>query len=128
ADPLDEIARRPRYREFMALKETLPQQCRVCSYLQLCHGGCPRDRGWDDAGRPVAPDYFCAAYRRLFDHAHERFALLARSLRMGWLREHARTGAPWPERNDDCVCGSGMKFKRCCGPLRDALSSGRPPS
>lgn len=22
-----------------------------------------------------------------------------------------------PERNDKCLCGSGLKFKRCCLPL-----------
>jgi len=118
-----DIAQRPRYREFMALKEKLPQQCRACTYLHLCHGGCPRDRGWDGSGRPATPDYFCAAYKRLFEHAHQRLALLARSLRVGWLREHARAGVPWPGRNDECVCGSGRKFKRCCGPLRDEINA-----
>lgn len=24
-------------------------------------------------------------------------------------------GSPWPERNGKCLCGSGRKFKKCCG-------------
>lgn len=121
-DAPGEVAQRPKYREFLTLKERLPPQCRGCRHLDLCHGGCPRDRTWRSDGRPDGPDYFCAAYRRLFEHAHERLALLARRLRAGWLADHVRTGAPWPARNGDCVCGSGRKFKHCCGPLRDELA------
>jgi uncharacterized protein len=121
-DTLQHIVDGPEYREFSALKGMLSEQCRKCRYLDLCHGGCPRDRGGDDDGKPVATDYFCAAYRCLFEHAHDRLTRLARNLRTRWLVEHERSGAPWPERNGECVCGSGKKFKRCCGPLADELS------
>lgn len=109
------------YRRFMRLKEELPQQCRRCRHLALCYGGCPRSRARDTAGLPAGPDYFCSAYRRFFDHAHERMTLLARKLRARWLVEHARSGRPWPGRNDACTCGSGAKFKRCCAPLQREL-------
>lgn len=116
------LVRRPKYLQFFALKERLPPSCRRCEYLDFCHGGCPRDRCWDAERMPVAADYFCGAHRRLFAYAGDRLALLARRLRIGWLHDHARSGAPWPERNDACVCGSGKKFKRCCGPLRRELA------
>jgi uncharacterized protein len=29
--------------------------------------------------------------------------------------ETVRHDAPKPGRNDDCPCGSGKKFKKCCG-------------
>ncbi|MBA8825368.1 hypothetical protein FHX42_002719 [Saccharopolyspora lacisalsi] len=33
----------------------------------------------------------------------------------GWLAEHGR-GISWPpERNEVCWCGSGRKYKKCCG-------------
>lgn len=120
-DPLEHILDHPVYRRFMRLKEELPQQCRRCRHLALCYGGCPRSRARDTAGLPAGPDYFCSAYRRFFDHAHERMTLLARKLRARWLVEHARSGRPWPGRNDACTCGSGAKFKRCCAPLQREL-------
>lgn len=120
-DALEGILDHPAYRRFMQFKEELPQQCRRCRHLALCHGGCPRSRVADETRGGAGPDYFCAAYRRFFDHAHDRMTRLARKLRARWLAEHARAGRPWPARNEPRVCGSGRKFKRCCGPLRDEL-------
>jgi uncharacterized protein len=113
-DSLQAILEHAQYRQFLALKENLPQQCRTCRHLRLCHGGCPRNRTWRDDGRAATPDYFCAAYRQFFDYAHERLTLLGGKLRTRWLLDYAQTGQPWPERNAPCVCGSGKKFKRCC--------------
>jgi uncharacterized protein len=121
-DTLEDILQRPAYQTFLTLKETLPQQCRACRHQHLCYGGCPRNRTWSDDGRSCSPDYFCDAYRKFFDYAHERMTLLARKLRTRWLAEYARSGQPWPERNAPCVCGSGQKFKRCCGPVREAMA------
>ncbi|MCP5109750.1 MAG: hypothetical protein GY953_02825, partial [bacterium] len=51
-------------------------------------------------------------------HEHARFAKVAGD----WYFDHRRTTAPKlgrasPEtgRNDPCPCGSGKKFKKCCG-------------
>lgn len=120
-DGWERVLEHPAYRDFLALKEDLPQQCRCCEHLRLCYGGCPRNRAWDSCGGVAGPDYFCSAYRRFFSHAHERLTRLARKLRTRWLIEHARSGTPWPERNDPCICGSGRKFKRCCRPLQQEL-------
>lgn len=125
-DRLERILDHPAYRRFMRFKEELPQQCRRCRHLALCYGGCPRSRTVDPAGLRTGPDYFCPAYRRFFDHAHERMSLLARKLRMRCLVDHARSGRQWPERNEPCVCGSGKKFKRCCSALRDELFHAAP--
>ena len=54
---------------------------------------------------------------------HERSAFIFQqgNFRQGrWLytsgEQLAARGAPWkPGRNQDCPCGSGRKFKRCCG-------------
>ena len=122
SDSLQDILDRPAYRDFLQLKEELPEQCRRCDHLRLCYGGCPRNRTWDSGGRATGPDYFCGAYRRFFDYAHERLTLLARKLRTRWLIDYTRSGHDWPGRNDACICGSGRKFKHCCGPLREELS------
>ena len=121
-DALDDILQRPAYAKFLSLKEHLPQECRSCPHRRLCYGGCPRNRIWSEDGRSCSPDYFCAAYHQFFDYAHERLTLLAGKLRTRWVNEYARSGQPWPERNAPCFCGSGKKFKRCCGPLREAIA------
>jgi uncharacterized protein YecA (UPF0149 family) len=36
---------------------------------------------------------------------------------MAWVRNHdfRISGKSRPGRNDLCLCGSGLKYKRCCG-------------
>jgi preprotein translocase subunit SecA len=62
--------------------------------------------GWDDACRElgaslvVIRDYFRAGnWRRAFEEVQKPF-----------VREGPKIG-----RNDPCPCGSGRKFKKCCG-------------
>jgi uncharacterized protein len=117
SDSLRDLQAQPTYLRFLALKGKLPAVCASCAYLRFCNGGCPRNRIWDERGSAVGPDYFCAAYRRFFEHAGPRLEQLAARMRAQSLLEHQRSGRPWPERNAPCVCGSGKKFKRCCGPL-----------
>ncbi len=69
-------------------------------------------------GVAVAPatldDYLAFAAER---DGHEWDA----STRAGYAAHCARLGrtVPWPPgRNDPCWCGSGTKYKRCCGALR----------
>ncbi len=40
-DSLRDLVGRPAYRQFLRLKETLPEACTRCNYLRLCFGGCP---------------------------------------------------------------------------------------
>ena len=120
-DSLTSLVERPAYRQFLAMKQNMAAECRRCDYLRFCHGGCPRDRARTESGMTAGTDYFCAAHRRLFAYAGDRLALLARRIRIRRLVEAVRAGAPWPDRNAPCVCGSGRKFKRCCAPLRDEL-------
>lgn len=121
AEPLVEILRQPTYRRFLALKQRLPEACGRCEHRRLCWGGCPRNRAWDAATGGCGTDYFCQSYRRFFAYAHERMTELAMKLRARWLLDHAASGHDWPQRNDPCICGSGRKFKRCCGPLSEKL-------
>jgi uncharacterized protein len=53
------------------------------------------------------PNYLCAGYKKFFAHS------------MPYLRDLAwRLGASQDiaiSRNQPCPCGSGKKYKRCCG-------------
>jgi uncharacterized protein len=42
---------------------------------------------------------------------------VAENMKVKWLRNHLKAGYKKPERNDDCLCGSGKKFKKCCESL-----------
>ncbi|MBN1344292.1 MAG: anaerobic sulfatase maturase [Phycisphaerae bacterium] len=67
-DSLAQIYRHPKWVEFRRLKPNPPEACRQCRHLDLCHGGCPRDRfgGRLPGGEP---NYLCKGYQLLFDHA-----------------------------------------------------------
>lgn len=107
-----------------AKREALPSQCRACPWLRACNGGCPKDRvGVTDAGEPGL-NHLCGGLRAFFVHADpylRRMAVLGRS---GWATVaadvRAADRARWHGvgRNDLCPCGSGLKVKRCCWPMR----------
>ena len=102
-------------RQFGRLKARLPKPCGDCPWLAHCRGGCIRHRGpWGEAEQP---NHFCTAYRALFEHAEPTLRRVARA----WNAHKARSTAPAPSssrppgRNAPCPCGSGKKYKRCCG-------------
>jgi uncharacterized protein len=103
----------------MDKRDRLPQQCRECEVRFACHGGCPKDRFRDDMYGQPGLNYLCASYKRFFGHVGQPM------LRMGELLGAGRAAAEIMYdyaaadaargRNDDCSCGSGLKFKRCHG-------------
>jgi uncharacterized protein len=110
---LESIVAKPALSSFAARKRSLPARCEGCGWRNLCRGGCPRNRPGDANG---TPEYFCESHRRLFAHADERFrAIIARMER--WLTT-ARAVGPPTGRNERCPCGSGRKYKACCGDPR----------
>ncbi|MBN1420033.1 MAG: anaerobic sulfatase maturase [Planctomycetes bacterium] len=118
-DPLPSLAYGARQDEFDARKEDLPAVCRACRWESLCHGGCPKHRIEGDP--PV--NAFCEAYRMFFSHTEPVFRAMAADLAAGRTADHAlhRLGLTKerprgrPGRNDPCPCGSGRKYKACCG-------------
>ncbi len=100
-----------RQREFGRVKKQLPQECRTCPWLRHCWGGCPKDRLRDP--RDQGSNHFCLSYKMFFEHADKRFQELAR--RWKAQQEAARARPRKVGRNDPCPCGSGLKYKHCCG-------------
>lgn len=130
-DSLVEMLNSPRQREFGELKARMPRECTVCSWKDHCQGGCIKDRLRDPADR--GSNHFCRSFIRFFEHADSELKRLGEE----WLREqrilaerermmhHLRAlhsnstpierPAPRPQRNSPCPCGSGKKYKHCCG-------------
>jgi uncharacterized protein len=104
------------FRRFGALKAGWDARCASCESLNLCMGDCLKHR-WFGAHRPDSISWLCDGWRRFYSHTRDRFERLAQQIRL----ERGRTapvttaGAPPVGRNDPCPCGSGKKYKRCCG-------------
>ena len=94
-----QLAASEKRRRFAAAKQAIPDECASCRWISLCRGGCLKDRLPRNSGMN-ARSVLCEAYRTFFDHAVPRLRDAVRG----------RVG-----RNDPCPCGSGKKFKQCCG-------------
>jgi uncharacterized protein len=77
----------------------------------MCHGGCPKYRFIRTPEGEAGLNYLCAGLKRFFLHSRAPIERIAS-------REKAprpRTAPADVGRNDPCPCGSGLKFKKCCG-------------
>ncbi len=98
-------------------KADLPGPCRKCEWLRYCRGGCLKDRLRDPADHGM--NHFCAGMKMFFRHADADLRELARQWRAGMAEAEMRESDLQPQgkvgRNDPCPCGSGKKYKKCCG-------------
>jgi len=125
-DDLTAILNSEQQTDFGCLKSSLPDPCKACEWLRFCAGGCTKDRIRDP--RDQGLNHFCSAYRMFFNHADPHFRQLAEDWRLREAEDRARaTRAQLDQvgikvgRNEPCPCGSGFKFKKCCG---SSLSAG----
>ncbi|MGB0604578.1 MAG: anaerobic sulfatase-maturation protein [Candidatus Latescibacterota bacterium] len=109
-------------------EDTLPQYCVECDYRFACNGGCPKQRFTRTPQGESGLNYLCKGYKMFFSHADPYMRFMANEVGQGrpaanvmeWARqmdaqkEAARKRVD-PGRNDPCPCGSGQKYKRCCG-------------
>lgn len=111
-----ELLAHPAHSKFKAMKPALPEPCRTCEWKQLCHGGCPRNRKFMPDSPDLGVDYFCAAYKQIYQYAAERMRELGKSVRRQQFDNNVIRffKGRLPERNDYCPCGSGKKYKHCC--------------
>ncbi len=101
--------------------DTLPRYCRTCEVLEMCNGGCPKDRILHTPEGQAGLNYLCAGYKRFFTHGQPFVNELSALWRRQTLdrptppKAPATRTSPKPGRNDPCPCGSGRKYKKCCG-------------
>ena len=114
AIPLAALASSEPQRRFgLAKRDTLPRYCRECEVLAMCNGGCPKYRFIQTPDGDPGLNYLCAGLKRFFLHSHAPLAsLIARQKASAPRLRPATTKAG---RNDLCPCGSGRKYKKCCG-------------
>jgi len=114
--PLASIAGLPAARELGRAKwEGLPEECVSCEWLAACNGGCPKHR-FARSPSGTALDHLCEGYRAFLRHAAPKLDAIAALVRAGRPAEDVMDRrARRVGRNDPCPCGSGKKYKACCG-------------
>ena len=121
--PLVRLLESPAQRAFGHAKmKTLPHYCQVCEVKAMCNGGCPKNRFIQTPDGEAGLNYLCAGYKRFFTHCQPFVQEVAAQWRRQMLeqqrpparatvaRKSSKVG-----RNDPCPCGSGLKYKKCCG-------------
>jgi len=115
--PLAGLVASEKQRRFGAAKrDTLPRYCRECGFLSVCNGECQKNRFVEAPDGEAGLNYLCEGYRAFFSHADRPMRMMA-----GLLRQGRPAGEVMPMlaakvgRNEPCPCGSGLKYRKCCG-------------
>jgi uncharacterized protein len=74
--PIGELASSKMKKEFSKIKSDISMNCTVCRYLDVCRGGCMKDRAIKQ-GLYKDESYFCQGYKKFFDHAMAKLWQLA---------------------------------------------------
>jgi serine-type anaerobic sulfatase-maturating enzyme len=119
---LADLIESPTQRAFGQAKwDTLPRYCLECEVLNLCNGGCPKDRILRTPEGEAGLNYLCAGFKGFFTHCRPFLEELSALRNKETIQKQtpprpaARPKTP-PRigRNDPCPCGSGRKYKKCC--------------
>lgn len=124
--PLASLVNSTQQRKFGSDKRgTLPRYCRECEVRFACNGECPKHRFIRTPDGEEGLNYLCAGYKLFFKHIDPYMRFMAGELAaqrapanvMAWVRARdAEAGVKRrPGRNAPCPCGSGKKYKKCCG-------------
>jgi uncharacterized protein len=128
--PLASLVASAQQQHFGEAKEsTLPRYCRECDVRFACNGECPKHRFLTTPDGEPGLNYLCAGYKMFFHHIDPYMRFMAAELAaerapanvMRWVSEEdararqGKTGRVKIGRNGPCPCGSGRKFKQCCG-------------
>ena len=120
---LAELLESPALLEFGRNKrDRLPGDCKRCEVLDLCNGGCPKDRLERTAQGEEGLNHLCAGLKQFYTHSRPYLQSLAWHRRSGEsmanfmrsLKTQAAATTYRASRNDPCPCGSGKKYKQCC--------------
>ena len=106
SNEINDLIEAPRRKDFAAMKGELPEACRSCRLLQFCNGDCTKFRQGRDGGYSEMSAY-CESLKMLVAHMEPHLGEIGAYVQGS---AGGETG-----RNDPCPCGSGKKYKKCCG-------------
>jgi len=111
------------YRQFGLQKSQWNSVCERCDCLDLCKGDCLKHRIYGGhSARNLS--WLCIGWQQFIRHTRDKFHALAEKVRAKRLedadlarqqRTVIRPKNVSVGRNQPCPCGSGKKFKKCCG-------------
>ncbi len=122
-NPLETLVNSPQQQKFgVDKRDLLPQVCRQCEFRFACNGECPKHRFVRTPDGEAGLNYLCPGYKLYFAHIAPYMKFMVDELReqrapanvMAWAGDRDRAIARLG-RNDPCICGSGLKVKKCCG-------------
>ncbi len=110
------------YKRFSDKKTEWNDQCGLCECLFLCRGDCLKHRMYS-GNSPHNLSYLCSGWKHFLNHTNDGFSALKEKVLAD--RKYRELGEQQEEisqgrgkrvgRNQPCPCGSGKKFKKCCG-------------
>ncbi|MFC1676953.1 anaerobic sulfatase maturase [Planctomycetota bacterium] len=80
--PTGELAGSEKKRIFARNKQKLCNKCLICQHLDICRGGCVKDRKKMDQSVDKL-SYFCESYKRFFDYSIPKFLQIAANIKTG---------------------------------------------
>jgi uncharacterized protein len=80
--PMIELVASEKQRKFGNDKrDTLPQYCLKCDYLQVCNGECPKNRFIESPDGEAGLNYLCPGYKAFFEHSDHAMKIMAGLIR-----------------------------------------------
>ena len=86
--PMRELVSSDKQRRFGEDKrDSLPQYCRSCEFINICNGECPKNRFRETPDGEPRLNYLCQGYKAFFRHADRPMKIMAGLIRRGRLAE-----------------------------------------
>ena len=100
-------------------QKQLTNRCKRCEVQHFCNGGCPAQHFVNLRNEKYPHNYLCEGYKTFFKYTQPYFEAIAQTLQKKMpANQYHRflvNSKLAPGRNSLCPCGSGKKFKKCCG-------------
>ena len=111
----EELYNSQTYHNFGNQKSNWNDECNLCPYLNLCHGDCQKFR-YGATKHSKQLSNLCRGWKIFYTRKLPRFKIIADKFK----KENNINGIssfkiPKFGRNELCICGSGKKYKNCCG-------------
>jgi uncharacterized protein len=114
----EELVNSETYHSFGIQKSNWNEECNLCPYLSLCHGDCQKFRYGAPSTAKMLSN-LCQGWKIFYTRTLPRFKIIADNFKKeNNITEPFSFKLPKFGRNELCPCGSGKKFKSCCGILR----------
>jgi len=79
--PIEKLASDTIKLKFSRAKQNLSNKCLICRYLNVCRGGCMKDRINLNKVDRIKESYFCRSYKQFFDYAMPKFMQIASQIK-----------------------------------------------